>query len=60
MNKEWHLQNKMPVNPTSEQRAKWHIDHLNYCDCRKPTQNIQKLIDDYKNGKIIKKSRDSR
>lgn len=48
MNKSWHEKNKMPTNPTAEQRAKWHIEHLENCDCRKPTSNIQKLIDEYK------------
>ena len=48
MNKTWHENNKMPANPTPKQRAKWHIEHLKNCNCRKPTANIQKLIDEYK------------
>ena len=47
----WHEQNKMLVNPTAEQRAAWYIEHLKNCDCRKPTPNIQKLIDEYKNSR---------
>lgn len=27
INKEWHLKNRMPKNPTSEQRIAWHIEH---------------------------------
>jgi len=51
MNRDWHQKNKMPANTTDEQRAKWHIEHLKNCDCRKPTLNIQKLIDKYQTKK---------
>lgn len=34
INKEWHLKNRMPVNPTFEQRVKWHIAHRKYWSCR--------------------------
>jgi len=27
INKEWHLKNKMPKNPTFEERINWHIAH---------------------------------
>jgi hypothetical protein len=47
MNKDWHQKNKMPVNATDKQRVEWHVEHLKNCDCRKPTPNIQKLIDEY-------------
>ena len=36
INREWHQANRMPKNPTEEQRIKWHIEHANNCDCRKP------------------------
>lgn len=48
MNKLWHEQHKMPANPTREQRALWHIEHTKQCDCRKPTESIQKLMDEFK------------
>ena len=51
MNKQWHEKNKMPANPTENQRVKWHIEHQVNCDCRKPTPKIQKLIEKY-NGKL--------
>jgi hypothetical protein len=35
INKEWHLKNKMPKNPTFEQRVKWHLSHQKNCSCRK-------------------------
>lgn len=34
INKEWHEKNKMPKNPTFEQRVKWHLAHKNNCSCR--------------------------
>jgi hypothetical protein len=34
INKEWHLKNVMPKNPTIEQRIKWHIEHARKCKCR--------------------------
>ncbi len=34
INKEWHLANKMPKNPTLQQRMAWHIEHAARCPCR--------------------------
>ena len=34
LNKQWHLANKMPPNPTIDQRIAWHIEHKNNCACR--------------------------
>jgi len=34
LNKEWHEKNRMPKNPTLEQRMKWHLEHSNHCACR--------------------------
>ena len=47
INKEWHLKNKMPKNPTETQRMEWHIEHSKNCDCRKPTEKLQKEIETY-------------
>lgn len=33
INAEWHKKNKMPKNPTFEQRLKWHREHLKNCSC---------------------------
>ena len=35
INKEWHEKNKMPKNPTIEQRIVWHLEHAKNCSCRK-------------------------
>ena len=34
INKEWHRKNKMPKNPTFEQRMGWHFEHQKNCSCR--------------------------
>lgn len=34
LNREWHLKNKMPKNPTKDQRLNWHLGHAAHCDCR--------------------------
>lgn len=30
----WHKANRMPNNPTVEQRLHWHIEHEKHCTCR--------------------------
>lgn len=34
INKVWHLANKIPNNPTLNQRIAWHLEHVKYCTCR--------------------------
>jgi hypothetical protein len=34
INREWHLNNKMPKNSTLEQRIQWHLEHEKNCQCR--------------------------
>jgi hypothetical protein len=34
INREWHLSNKMPKNPTLDQRISWHVEHSKNCKCR--------------------------
>jgi hypothetical protein len=31
----WHSQNKMPKNPTLDERITWHVAHAKHCTCRK-------------------------
>lgn len=47
INKDWHLKNKMPKNLTKIERLKWHVEHTKNCGCRKPTEKLQKEIDEY-------------
>jgi hypothetical protein len=48
INKVWHRKNKMPENPTEEQRLKWHIAHNKNCNCRPIPVN---LLEKIKNNK---------
>ena len=34
INADWHKNNKMPKNPTLEQRMYWHLEHAKHCHCR--------------------------
>jgi hypothetical protein len=34
INKAWHDKNKMPKNPTFDQRVQWHLAHKQHCSCR--------------------------
>jgi hypothetical protein len=45
INKEWHLKNKMPKNPTLEERVNWHIEHTKNCSCREMPESIRKVIE---------------
>lgn len=40
INKEWHEKNKMPKNPTFDQRVKWHLEHQKNCSCRKISEKL--------------------
>jgi hypothetical protein len=44
INKEWHLKNPMPKNPSLEERIQWHIGHAQACKCRKMPESIAKEI----------------
>ncbi|WP_203532425.1 hypothetical protein [Muricauda sp. TY007] len=34
LNKNWHIANKMPKNPTVDERIVWHLEHQKNCGCR--------------------------
>ncbi|HQF36288.1 MAG TPA: hypothetical protein PLL26_01435 [Candidatus Dojkabacteria bacterium] len=54
INREWHLANKMPKNPTHQQRMKWHIEHNKNCQCYPISDKIRKEIEELqKKGKKI-------
>jgi hypothetical protein len=44
LNREWHLQHKMPKNATFEQRVAWHREHADVCSCRAMPANIAEAI----------------
>lgn len=44
LNKIWHLKHPMPVNPSFEQRVKWHLEHQKQCSCREiPVKLIEEM-----------------
>jgi hypothetical protein len=43
-NKAWHEQNRMPKNPTMQQRIEWHLAHAKACGCREIPQSIQQAL----------------
>jgi histidinol phosphatase-like enzyme len=51
INKEWHLKNKMPKNPSKEEKLKWHIEHSKNCNCRKPSEKLAQEIEEYLEAK---------
>ncbi len=51
INKEWHTANKMPKNPTHEQRMEWHIEHNKHCQCYPVSDKLRKEIDEFKKMK---------
>jgi len=44
INKDWHLANKMPKNPTTGERLKWHIEHAKNCSCWPIPPKLQEEI----------------
>lgn len=42
--RQWHLANKMPKNPTLEERVNWHIEHAKNCACREMPAKIKQEI----------------
>jgi hypothetical protein len=47
VNAEWHKANRMPKNPTLEQRIKWHIEHEKECRCREISPKLRAEIEKY-------------
>jgi len=41
INKEWHLKNRMPKNPTLDQRISWHLEHQKNCSCREMPEKLK-------------------
>lgn len=50
INAAWHLANKMPKNPTLDERVAWHVQHVKQCSCR-PLHG--KILEEIKKRKII-------
>jgi hypothetical protein len=48
LNAEWHLANRMPKNPTREQRYTWHLEHEKVCGCRPIPDKLRRQIEAWK------------
>jgi hypothetical protein len=44
INAKWHGVNKMPKNPSLDQRISWHLAHAKNCACRPLGGKILKEI----------------
>lgn len=44
LNRLWHEQNRMPKNPTVEQRIAWHLEHAKNCRCREIPAGVAELM----------------
>jgi hypothetical protein len=40
INAAWHKENRMPKNPSLEQKIAWHLAHMKHCSCRAPHGKI--------------------
>lgn len=54
INKEWHAKNRMPANPTIDQRMSWHIEHTKHCICRPIPEKLAADIRRWKAGRHSK------
>ncbi|MER3374673.1 MAG: hypothetical protein RIM83_08570 [Allomuricauda sp.] len=45
LNKDWHTANKMPKNPTIDERIEWHLEHQKNCGCRDIPEKLKLEID---------------
>jgi hypothetical protein len=49
MNKDWHMQNRMPRNASPKERVQWHLGHAKNCSCRPfPKGLLSKLNEEEK------------
>jgi hypothetical protein len=47
INADWHRKNRMPKNPSDEEKLKWHIGHMANCSCRLPSPKLMEEIKKY-------------
>jgi hypothetical protein len=43
-NRLWHEQNRMPKNPSDQQRVEWHLAHAKVCCCRPIPRGVIALM----------------
>ncbi len=44
LNAEWHRHNRMPKNPSLDDRVRWHLAHAGACGCREMPASIAAAI----------------
>jgi hypothetical protein len=44
INKEWHQNNRMPKNPSMDERIRWHREHADHCKCRPVPEKLKNEI----------------
>ena len=45
INAEWHRANRMPKNPTMDQRIAWHLAHARACGCREISGKLREEME---------------
>lgn len=50
INVKWHTKNKMPKNPTLDERVKWHLSHARNCTCH-PLKG--KILEEIKKRRLL-------
>ncbi len=53
-NEKWHRENRMPRNPSLDERIQWHLDHSRNCRCRPIPPNLAAQINRRKLGRPAK------
>lgn len=48
INADWHKANKMPKNPSIQERLKWHKAHAENCNCREMPEKLKELLNEKK------------
>ena len=45
LNREWHLQHRLPRNAKLEERLDWHAQHAEHCGCREMPETIRRELE---------------
>lgn len=55
INREWHLEHRMPPRPSLEERIQWHTEHAKHCHCRPIPPKLQEIIEERNQAKALHK-----
>lgn len=45
LNEAWHKANRMPANPSTDERIAWHLEHVKHCGCRKISGKLKEEME---------------